>query len=77
MLCVKQAAHLLHCSAWTVYELCKAGALPHIKVGRLIRLRRQSLYDWLARREAESMLPETTASGPKARTESLEERGHR
>lgn len=69
MLCVKQAAQLLRCSAWTVYELCKSGALPHIKVGRLIRLRRTSVCDWLARSEAESMLPTCHGVANQVRTE--------
>src|SRR5438067_13898861 len=34
VLCVKQAASMLGCSPYTVYELCKAGTLPHYRIGK-------------------------------------------
>ena len=55
IICAKQAAALLGCSPWTLYEHCKARAIPHIRVGRLLRFRRSTIDAWLAEREAESI----------------------
>jgi excisionase family DNA binding protein len=55
VICAKQAASVIGCSPWTVYQLCKARKLPHFHVGRLLRLRRSSLKAWLEEREAESI----------------------
>ena len=37
-ICAKQAAPIIGCSTWYVYELCKTGQLPHYRVGRLGRV---------------------------------------
>jgi excisionase family DNA binding protein len=47
---------LIKCSTWTLYEWCKRGVVPHIRVGRrLLRFRRSTLEAWLADREAQSL----------------------
>ena len=56
LLCVKQAASLLRCGECTVYALCTSGELPHVRIGRLIRLRRSTLLDWIAQSEVRSRL---------------------
>ena len=55
-ICAKQAADLIKCSTWTLYEWCKAGVVPHIRLGtRLLRFRRSTLETWLADRESMSL----------------------
>lgn len=55
-ICAKQAADLIKCSTWTLYEWCKGGVVPHIRVGsRVLRFRRSTLEAWLADREAKSV----------------------
>ena len=34
---VHEAAVLLGCSDWKIYQMCKSGQLPHYKVGTTIR----------------------------------------
>ncbi len=46
---VKQAGVFLGVSAWTVRELIWAGKLPHVRVGRLIRLDLRDLESFIAR----------------------------
>jgi excisionase family DNA binding protein len=55
ILCAKQASKMLGCSAWMLYELCKDGRIPHIRLGRMLRFRRSSLLEWLAERESQSV----------------------
>ena len=48
LLDVGQVAGLLQCSTVHVYRLRDAGKLPRpIKIGRLLRWRRDDLLDWL------------------------------
>lgn len=54
-ICAKQAASLIGCSTWTLYEYCKDGLIPHIRVGRLLRFRRSTLETWLTQCEAASL----------------------
>lgn len=49
LLTVEQAAKLCQISRGLAYELCAWGELPHIRLGRLIRIPRQGLEDWIAR----------------------------
>ncbi len=39
-----------------VYELLRSGELPHLKIGRSVRIRRDALTQWLARQEADDTL---------------------
>lgn len=59
IICAKQAALVIGCSPWTVYDLCKAGVLPHVRIGRLMRFRRTTLEAWLSQREAASLSRDT------------------
>jgi excisionase family DNA binding protein len=45
---VCQAAEILGVSRSTLYELIAAGAFPHIKIGRTIRVPRDAIDDWVA-----------------------------
>ena len=54
-LCAKQAASILGCSTYTIYELCKSGTLPHYRIGRLVRLRRKRIIAWQSEREHQSL----------------------
>ena len=40
LLCVDDVASVLGVSAATVYKLCKAGQLAHVRVGNAIRFRK-------------------------------------
>jgi excisionase family DNA binding protein len=54
-ICAKKAAALLGCSTWTLYEHCKAGKIPHFRLGRHLRFRRSTIEAWLAECEAKSL----------------------
>ncbi len=49
LLTVEQAADLLQISKGLVYDLCREGKLPHVRLGRNIRFSRLSLEQWIAR----------------------------
>ena len=49
VLTVKQAAELLSVSKATVYGLVSCGELTHRRVGRLIRIRKADLIDFIVR----------------------------
>ena len=55
ILCAKKAAALIGCSTWTLYEYCKAGRIPHIRIGRMLRLRRSTVEAWLTDHETASL----------------------
>jgi PTS system nitrogen regulatory IIA component len=40
-----------------VYEMAKRGDLPSVKIGRLVRFRRQAVEDWVALQERGSYRP--------------------
>lgn len=70
---VRQAAAYLGVSAWTVYEYCRQGAIPHRRVGRRILIGREALRRWLeegAEREDAAPRP-----APPQAAGSLERRG--
>lgn len=46
-----QVAKKLHMSRDWVYEECKAGRMPHIKLGRSIAILPDSLMAWLKAKE--------------------------
>jgi excisionase family DNA binding protein len=49
LLDVQAVAALLHCSSRHVYRLADAGRMPSpVKLGALVRWRRQDLDNWLA-----------------------------
>lgn len=47
VLTVKQVAEVLQCSDKHVYDLAAEGAIRRIKVGRLVRIPRQALVEFL------------------------------
>lgn len=51
---VHEAAVLLGCSDWKIYQLCKSGQLPHYKVGTTIRFTDVSLSKWMLSQERAS-----------------------
>ncbi len=55
LLTVKEAAKLLRISPNTCYELVAQGRLPHIRLGRVIRIPRHGLETWI---NEEAGLPE-------------------
>lgn len=46
LLTFKQGAEFLAVSARTLWTLVNSGQLPHVRIGRLIRFRREALVDW-------------------------------
>lgn len=56
----QEAAELLRVSTWRVYELCREGHLPHVRLGRTVRLSRTAVLAQLRGDKA--------ASGKGART---------
>ncbi len=50
LLTVEQAAKLCQISRGLAYELCARGELPHVRLGRVIRVPRHGLEDWIERR---------------------------
>ena len=55
LLTVAEAAELLKISPNTAYELIRQGRIPVIRLGRIIRIPRFGLEQWIAR---EAGLPE-------------------
>jgi excisionase family DNA binding protein len=56
-LTVKEVARLLRVSCWTVYQWTKTGELPPpVKIGKRQRFRRETLEQFLKKREQESQL---------------------
>ena len=49
LLTVDQAAKLCQVSKGLAYDLISRGELPHIKMGRVIRIPRHGLEQWIAR----------------------------
>lgn len=57
---VKEAALFLNVSAWTIYEYCRQGIIPHRRIGRRILISRSILMNWL--KEKENLTQEQTWS---------------
>lgn len=47
LLTVKEAAAFLRLSPDTIYRATKAGTLPHVRIGRSIRLSKEALEEFL------------------------------
>ena len=60
LLTVGQTAELLQISRDTAYELIHRGEIPHIKIGRIIRVPRAGVGEWIRR---EAGLPLEPAQG--------------
>lgn len=48
---VKEAASFLNVSAWTIYEYCRQGIIPHRRIGRRVLISRSILMNWLKENE--------------------------
>lgn len=48
VLSVAEAAHLLGVGRNHLYDMVAAGEIPHVRFGRLIKIPRASLEEWLA-----------------------------
>lgn len=57
-----EAADFLQVSLETVYRECRAGRLPHLRVGRAIRLSRQGLIAAMQEQEAMRSLFKTAGA---------------
>ena len=64
LLTVKEAAAFLKLSPDTIYRATKAGTLPHVRIGRSIRLSREALEDVLKNPESQHTTPQTVAHAP-------------
>lgn len=58
LLTVPEAARLLRISRNLAYELIVQGRLPHVRFGRVIRIPRSRLEEWILE---EALLPKGTA----------------
>ena len=64
VLTVSQAAKLLQVSENHLYSLISQGAIPHVRVGRLIRLPRWGLFQFLAAQSGAPLPLNPLASAP-------------
>jgi len=53
LLTVKDVQELTQLGRTMVYELIRTGALPTVRFGRVIRVRREALETWLQEKETE------------------------
>jgi excisionase family DNA binding protein len=51
----KQAAKYLNISYWKILDMVKKGEIPHIKAGKLVLFRRETLDQWLVEQEQQSV----------------------
>lgn len=54
---VKEAAAFLNVSAWTVYEYCRQGIIPHRRIGRRVLISRSALLTWFKDEENRKAMP--------------------
>ena len=53
MLSIEETADFLGISKNTLYEWIVQKRIPHLKVGRLVKFRREELDEWLKKRKQE------------------------
>lgn len=63
LLTVKEAAAFLKLSPDTIYRATKAGTLPHVRIGRSIRLSKEALENYISD-SAVTVAPAPTAVRP-------------
>ncbi|MBS4029939.1 MAG: helix-turn-helix domain-containing protein [Clostridiales bacterium] len=51
----RAAAEYLGISYWLLLQMCKAGQIPHFRVGGRILFRREALDLWMSEQEAASI----------------------
>jgi len=59
LLTIREVAKYLHVVQLTVYRMIKRGDLPAVKVGRVWRIRRQDLEDYLKRSTSQPKEPKS------------------
>lgn len=64
LLTVTEAAQLLRISRNLAYELVAQGQLPHVRLGRVIRVPRHGLEQWIARQAGLPPDPQEGVSFP-------------
>jgi excisionase family DNA binding protein len=64
LLTVPEAARLLRISRNLAYELVAKGELPAVRFGRVIRVPRRSLEDWITRQIGSPLDPPDGGSSP-------------
>lgn len=47
----REAASFLGISYWKLLDMAKRGEIPHVRVGKLLLFRRDSLENWLVKQE--------------------------
>jgi len=53
LLTIDELAEVLTVKKSTIYQWVHLGLIPHIKVGRLLRFKEESIQKWLISREVE------------------------
>jgi|GEM_PF-1681184 len=53
-----EAAEVLGLSPWSIYDLVRRRQLPHIRIGRRVLFRRESILQWLEAHEQASVAAE-------------------
>lgn len=61
-LTVPEAHELTRIPLPTLYRLIQQGEIPHIKIGRAVKIRRSSLERWIAAKE-HAAAPQQTPTG--------------
>lgn len=56
----QEVAEYLGMKVRWVYEEAKAGRLPHVRLGRYVRFRQESIDAWLEARESAATMPSGT-----------------
>lgn len=46
LLTANEVAKILRLSTWQVYELARQGAIPHVRIRRLVRFRADAIDEW-------------------------------
>ena len=54
-LTVREAAAVLRISKSKAYELVSSGELPHVRFGKVVRISRAGLQEWLEKKERASV----------------------
>jgi len=57
-LTVEQAAKMLNISRNLAYDLVRQGVIPSLRLGRIIRISRSRLEDWMARDDGQGESPD-------------------
>lgn len=70
LLTADEAAAVLRLHVNDVYNLCTEGRLPHIRIGRRVRIPREKLLAWIDEQVKASMLPDRATADTGGRSRS-------